>query len=77
MAKQTKLKSLRRYHNISQEKMAYLLKIHERTYAYKENGDSEFKLNELLTISRLFKKPIEEIFLFDDFTLHEEIDEIV
>ncbi|ALX50708.1 Cro/Cl family transcriptional regulator [Lentibacillus amyloliquefaciens] len=51
--------------------MANLLNIDVRTYINKENGVTQFKMNEMFIISKMFKKPIEEIFLYDDFMLRE------
>jgi len=64
---QTELASLRRYHGISQEKMANLLNIDVRTYVFKEKGTHQFKLNEMFIISKTLSKPLEEIFLADNF----------
>jgi len=71
LLEQTELAALRRYHNISQQKMADHLGINLRTYIYKENGQTEFKLSEMFYISQLLEKPIEEIFLSKNFMLHE------
>lgn len=71
MRQQKELAALRRYFNFSQMRMANLLNIDVRSYINKENGVTQFKMNEMFIISRLFKKPIEEIFLIDDFMLHE------
>ena len=66
--KQTRLAALRRYENISQEKMAKEAGMKFRTYVSKENGDSEFKLTEMFAISKVLGKPIENIFLHNDCT---------
>ena len=71
MLEQSELAALRRYHNISQQKMADHLGINLRTYIFKENGTSEFKLSEMFYISQLLGKPIEEIFLSENFMLRE------
>lgn len=54
---------LRKESKISQETMAELLGINTSTYSKKENGKSDFKLNELFIIARLFNKRLDEIFL--------------
>jgi len=69
--KQKELAAIRRYHDISQEKMANYLNITTRTYINKENGVSEFRLSEIFKISKLFNRSIEEIFLVDNFILGE------
>ena len=57
------LLKLRKINNISQQEMAALLKINPTTYSMKENGKSDFKLDEIYTIAKFFNKRIEEIFL--------------
>lgn len=54
---------LRKNKNITQEEMANILKININTYSSKENGKSDFKLEEIFTIAELFNKRVEEIFL--------------
>lgn len=71
MSKQSELVALRRYNGFTQNDMAKLLGVDVRTYVYKEHGVSQFKLNEMFIISRKFNKPIDEIFLEDDFMPHE------
>jgi DNA-binding XRE family transcriptional regulator len=55
---QEKLAALRRYHNISQKEMADLIGVDLRTYVNKENGQSQFKANEMFAIARKFQMPI-------------------
>jgi putative transcriptional regulator len=54
---------LRKINKVSQDEMAKRLGINIRTYSMKENGDTDFKLEEIFTIAKLFDKRIEEIFL--------------
>lgn len=68
---QKKLAALRRYKNISQEKMAKLLGVSRETYANKENGRTQFKVSEMFIISRFFDEKPEDIFLPPDFIKHE------
>lgn len=68
---QEKLAALRRYHNISQKEMADLIGVDLRTYINKENGQSQFKANEMFAIARKFQMPIDEIFLPTNFEKHE------
>ncbi|QQE75183.1 helix-turn-helix transcriptional regulator [Brevibacillus composti] len=68
---QEKLAALRRYHNISQKEMADLIRVDLRTYINKENGQSQFKANEMFAIARKFQMPIDEIFLPTNFEKHE------
>lgn len=68
---QKKLAALRRYHNLSQKEMADLIGVDLRTYINKENGQSQFKANEMFIIARKFQMPIDEIFLPTNFTKHE------
>ena len=68
---QKKLAALRRYYNISQKEMADLIGVDLRTYINKENGQSQFKANEMFAIARKFQMPIDEIFLPTNFEKHE------
>ena len=61
------LRKLRKYHELTLEDMGKLIDIDARTYSNKEKGISQFKLNEMVVISRRFNKPIEEIFLNKSF----------
>lgn len=56
------LKVLRKMNNLSQADMASNLKIGFNTYRSKENGKTEFTLNEAREVSKIFKMTIEEIF---------------
>lgn len=60
---QKELKALRRYHGITQEKMAGHLKISLKTYISREKGDTEFKLHEIYKITKLFNRPFNDIFI--------------
>ena len=64
---QHKLAALRRYHNYSQKEIADLIGVDVRTYINKENGQSQFKANEMFAIAKLFSKQIDEIFLPTNF----------
>ncbi|GAA0434665.1 hypothetical protein GCM10008934_25160 [Virgibacillus salarius] len=57
------LVKLRKSKKISQEDMAKLLGVNARTYALKERGETDFKLEEIFIIAKYFNKRIEEIFL--------------
>lgn len=63
MARHWRLVKLRKLHNVNQESMAKLIGVNTRTYALKELGETDFKLEEIFIIARYFDKPIEEIFL--------------
>lgn len=67
MAECLELRRLRKYHELTQEDMAKLIGVDVRTYSNKEKGISQFKLNEMVIISRQFKKSIEDIFLSEKF----------
>ena len=67
MAECIELRRLRKYHELTQEDMAELIGVDVRTYSNKERGISQFKLNEMVIISRKFKKSIEDIFLNKKF----------
>lgn len=67
MAECLELRRLRKYHELTQEDMAKLIGVDVRTYSNKEKGISQFKLNEMVIISRQFKKSIEDIFLNEKF----------
>ena len=60
---QEKLEKLRKVYGYSKKDMAIFLDINEKTYRQKINGESPFLADEMFAISKLFKKPIEEIFL--------------
>ena len=57
-----KLKALRVMRDLTQEELAKELGIHEVTYNRKEQGLSQFTLNEAKQISDFFKESIEDIF---------------
>lgn len=54
---------LRKINDVSQQELADLLNINVATYSAKENGKSDFKLEEIFMIAKYFNKRIEEIFL--------------
>jgi DNA-binding XRE family transcriptional regulator len=57
---------LRKENILTQKQVADRLKINLNTYIRKENGESQFKANEMFILSKLFGKRIEEIFLPTD-----------
>lgn len=68
---QKKLAALRRYHDISQKELADYLGMDLRTYVSKENGQSQFKANEMFALARKFGLQIDEIFLPTNFEYYE------
>lgn len=60
---QDNLLLLRKKHNKSQKDLADLLEISTKAYSSKENGKTEFTMNEMFKISDYFNKSIEDIFL--------------
>ena len=60
---QKELKALRRYHDLTQEKMASYLNISLKTYISRERGNTEFKLHEIYKITKLFNRPFNDIFI--------------
>ena len=60
---QDKLILLRKETGTSQLVLAKLLNITEKTYNQKENGKSEFTINEMYAISKYFNMKVSEIFL--------------
>lgn len=60
-----RLKGLRVERNLTQDDISKLLKIHKGTYNRKEQGVTDFTLQEARRISKLFHKSIEYIF-FDE-----------
>lgn len=62
-ARHWELIKLRKMNNISQKEMSEKLGIGATTYAQKENGYTDFKLDEIYIIARFFNKNIEDIFL--------------
>jgi len=60
-----RLKALRVGQELTQEKMAGILGIHEATYNRKEQGTSEFTLSEAKKISELFGITIDKLFFVE------------
>lgn len=58
----SKLWSVRKFNNKSQQEMAQLLKITKHTYSDKESELREFKLNEIKVLCKYFNKTFEELF---------------
>lgn len=71
MPNTNELRRLRKYHELTLQNMADLLNIDLRTYINKENGISQFKMNEMYIISQKFNKSMDEIFLPKNFMKHE------
>lgn len=71
MIEQTRLEAIRKYYKITQKQMAELINVNVRTYINKEKGTTQFTMNEMFIISNKLNMPIEEIFLPNNFTLHE------
>jgi DNA-binding XRE family transcriptional regulator len=65
---QSNLKSLRASKNLTQDDIAEKLNITRTTYHKKEKGDIEFKQNEMIELSVIFNKTLNEIFLPDTVT---------
>lgn len=68
------LRRLRKYHELTYKDMADLIHVDPRTYRNKEKGISQFKANEMFIIAEKFKRPIDEIFLPENFMNHEVCD---
>ncbi len=60
---QEKLIKLRKVYNVRQKDLAEYLNITKRTYCNKEKGISQFTSDEMVALSKYFKKSLEEIFL--------------
>ena len=71
MARINMLRRLRKFHDLTYEDMARLIDVDIRTYINKEQGVSQFKMNEMFIISKKFNKSMDEIFLPKDFMNHE------
>lgn len=71
MSVNSNLKRLRMFFGLTQQDMAELLKVDKRTYINKENGDSQFKLNEMYLISKRFKLSVDQIFFGTNFEITE------
>lgn len=65
------LRRLRKYHELTQEDMAEIIGVDVRTYHKKEKGITQFKLDEMVKISRRLNKTIDEIFLPKKFMKQE------
>ena len=68
---QTKLIAIRKFNNVTQKEMAAELGVDLRTYINKEQGESQFKINEMFAIAQKFETQIGEIFLPPNFIKHE------
>lgn len=60
---QWKLIRLRKENNYNQEEMAKILGVSEATYRNKENGKTQFKLDEMFVIAEYFNKTLDDVFL--------------
>lgn len=65
------LRKLRKYHELTCKDMAKLIGVDTRTYINKETGISQFKANEMYIIARRFNRSMDEIFLPNNFMIHE------
>jgi len=65
-----KLKALRVEHDMTQEEVSSMLKIHEATYNRKEQGLSKFTLDEAKQLSDFFGLTIEQIFFMSKVQLN-------
>lgn len=61
-----KLKSLRAKYGDTQTDLAEFLGIRVSTFNFKENGRTDFTLDEAYKIAKKYKKTIEEIFFTQD-----------
>lgn len=57
----TKIKKLRKKMGLSCEEVGKLLGISKSGYLYKEKGERPFKICEMVILSKLFQKSIEEL----------------
>lgn len=57
-----KLKSLRAQYGDTQTDLARILQVRVSTYNFKENGKTDFTLNEAYKIAKKYNSTIEEIF---------------
>ncbi|MEK4091692.1 MULTISPECIES: helix-turn-helix transcriptional regulator [Viridibacillus] len=64
----------RKFNLLTQKDMAILIGVDLRTYANKEHGDSQFKLNEMFIIAKKLNMDISEIFLPTNFMNHEVLE---
>lgn len=71
LARINTLRRLRKFHELTYEDMARMLDVDTRTYINKEQGVTQFKMNEMFIISREFNKSMDDIFLPEDFMNHE------
>ncbi|MBQ7360135.1 MAG: helix-turn-helix transcriptional regulator [Lachnospiraceae bacterium] len=62
----TKLKELRASKNLSQEDLANLAGVRRETIARLEKGIYNPSLKLAMDIAKVFEKPVEEIFFFED-----------
>lgn len=71
---QKKLIAYRKFKGYTQADIAKALGIELRTYINKEQGVSQFKINEMFLIARLLQMDIGDIFLPPNFMKHEVLD---
>ncbi|MBT9671791.1 helix-turn-helix domain-containing protein [Secundilactobacillus kimchicus] len=60
---QHKLYALRKESSMSQSDVARALGITPKTYGMKERGDTPFDSDEMFKLAKLFRKPMDDIFL--------------
>lgn len=60
---QHKLYGLRKESGMSQSDVARALGITTKTYGLKERGESPFDSDEMFQLAKLFRKPMDDIFL--------------
>ncbi|MFT8491512.1 helix-turn-helix transcriptional regulator [Liquorilactobacillus satsumensis] len=73
---QYKLLALRKEKNETQKDVAEMLGITEASYRNKENGKTQFKMNEMFCLASHYCHSIEEIFLPRKFTISEQKEKV-
>jgi putative transcriptional regulator len=63
MTRQTVLYGLRKEKKLSQKEMAERLDLSVASYRARETGVTDFKLSEMVVLSKFFGKTMEDIFL--------------
>jgi putative transcriptional regulator len=63
---ETKIRELREEHGLTQEELANKVDVTRQTILFMEKGKYNPSLRLAWKIAKIFEKPIEEIFSFDD-----------
>jgi putative transcriptional regulator len=66
----TRIRELRARHELTQENLAQKVSVRRETIVFLEKGKYNPSLQLAYDISRVFDLPIEEVFIFDENSIH-------